>query len=229
MRRYLTIMAALFLAIQPVPSSGFSMVSGLGDKIVDFVYNTIDTVKYSAYKLGGTRFDTSKGVYVLDCSQYVGQILKNVCPTAFSNLASFSGSLSPSTVHYYNFFSKLSNHNPYWDKVNSVEKLRPGDIIVFRYKNHQRARTRGHVMVVVDKKHIKSNTYKITVADSAPFAHSNDTRSYRESGIGVGSLLLKTNPETGQPNAYAWRADSDSHWRKNVKFAMARPIEAARS
>ena len=44
------------------------------------------------------------------------------------------------------------------------------------------------------------------------------------SGIGIGTLQLKVNPKTGEPSAYAWKVGSC--WKKNVKFAMARPYDS---
>ena len=219
-RSLLTITTALSLLLSPI-ANAYSVVSSVEDKIVDFVYSTVDTVRYTAYKMGGSRFDPRKGVYILDCSSYVGEILRNVSPHAFLNLVRSKGSTNPNTVLYYDFFSNLSRNNPYWNKVNHIKELRPGDIIVFRYKKHKHAQTRGHIMVVMEKPIQKSNSYKILVSDAAPIRHSDDTRSKYKSGIGVGTVLIKENPQTGQPAAYAWQMGS--RWRKNVQFAMARP------
>ena len=72
--------AALKEPIEP-PSektsiSQFPFVSSIEHQLVEFVHKTVDTVRYSAYKLGGRHFDTSRGIYILDCSDYVDNILK---------------------------------------------------------------------------------------------------------------------------------------------------------
>lgn len=214
-------------AIPAYYSSTSNLVTSIEQRVVGFVHKTIDTLNYSKYKMGGSKFDTSSGVYIVDCSNYVDQILQAVSPHAYLSLVNWSGAETPTTQHYYDFFSDLSN-DPYWDRINDVENLRPGDIIVFRYVSHYKKRhraggTRGHVMVVMDKPIKVQNGFLVRVADSAPTGHSQDTRPAHVSGIGIGTLLLKVNPKTGKPAAYAWR--TGSLWKKNVNFAMARPMD----
>lgn len=192
--------------------------------MVEFVEKTVDTLHYSSYKLGGKRFDPARGVYIVDCSNFVDNVLQNVYPDAYSNLVNSVGADNPASQHYFNFFHGLADESDsHWNKINDVEQLQPGDILVFRYKNSRGAETGGHVMVVMEKPERASDVYFVRVADSAPSRHSEDTRHQNESGIGIGTLLLKTNPKTGKPSAFAWGVNA--YWNKNVKFAMARPIE----
>jgi cell wall-associated NlpC family hydrolase len=197
--------------------------------LVNFVDKTVSTLHYSDYKLGGKKFDPLHGVYVLDCSNFVDHILQTVSPNAFSTLVNATGADSPSTQHYYDFFTELNSNTDsgnFWNKINSVEQLRPGDILVFRYKNSRgNATGGGHVMVVMDTPTNDSNVFFVRVADSAPSRHSQDTRQIHEGGIGIGTLLLKVNPITGRPNAYAW--GMGGYWNKNVNFAMARPLDTS--
>ena len=192
--------------------------------LVDFIYKTVSSARYSTYKLGGTLFDIARGVYIVDCSSFVDHVLQQVCPHAYSQLKSENGSSMPVSQTYYHFFTRLSEmHDAFWNKVENVSELQPGDILVFRYKNSVGKETGGHVMVVMDNPVHNSNVYFVKVADSASGAHSEDTRQPSDSGIGIGTLLLKTNPLTGKPSAYAWGIRSG--WKKNVKFAMARPSD----
>jgi cell wall-associated NlpC family hydrolase len=196
----------------------------LKERLVNLVHKTIDNVHYTAYKWGGSHFDPSKGVYIVDCSNYVDHLLQTTCPRAYRSLVNSSGSTQPTSRHYYNFFTQLSTKHPYnWDKVQKVDHLRPGDILVFRYQQaHGTARV-GHVMVVMNKPVRQSKGYLVRVADSASIGHTHDTRLPYETGIGMGTLLLKVNQKNGQPSAYAWTIGSN--WKRNVKFAMARPID----
>ena len=207
--------------VQSKPTSSF--ISSIGQRLVHFVHNTVSTLRYSAYKLGGTHFDTSRGVYILDCSDYIDHILKEVYPAAYFDLVHASGADKPTTLHFYDFFSGLDNDpRDYWNRVDDVEQLQPGDILVFRYKRSFRSATSGHVMVVMNKPIRDEDGYLVRVADSAPVGHSQDTRARRVSGIGIGTMLLKANPKTGQPFAYAWKIGS--RWNNNVHIAMARPV-----
>jgi cell wall-associated NlpC family hydrolase len=207
---------------EPKPRVGF--VASVEKHLVNFVSNTVSTLHYSDYKLGGKKFDPIRGVYVVDCSNFVDHILQSVSPHAYTSLVNAAGSESPASQHYYDFFSELaSSTDGYWNKVNFVDELRPGDILVFRYKNSRGRETGGHVMVVMDKPLRDTNVYYVRVADSAPSRHSQDTRQRNEAGIGIGTLLLKVNPQTGRPAAYAWGVGS--YWNNNVKVAMARPLD----
>lgn len=200
------------------------LVSSIEERIVSFVQKSVETLRYSAYKLGGTKFDASHGIYVVDCSSYVDNVLRSVHPNAFSSLVNSTGADKPNSQHYYEFFSALPEEpKRYWNKVDEIEALHPGDILVFRYKNTRGAETGGHVMVVMEKPVRTAEAFLVSVADSAPVGHSQDTRQRQYSGIGIGTLLLKMDPKTGQPAAYAWKVGS--RWNKNVNFAMARPTD----
>ncbi|OGT41163.1 MAG: hypothetical protein A3F42_00780 [Gammaproteobacteria bacterium RIFCSPHIGHO2_12_FULL_37_34] len=199
-------------------------ISSFKQHIIGFIDNTIASLRYSAYKLGGTHFDTSRGIYILDCSSYVDRILQTIYPKAYSHLISTTGSDKPTTHDYYNFFTRLSDKTRYyWDKIDTIEQLEPGDIIVFRHQNRSGDASNGHIMVVMDKPILNKNTnsYYLRVTDSAPSGHSKDTRPSHTSGIGIGTLMLKAHPKTYQPYAYAWKIGA--RWKYNVNFAMGRP------
>jgi cell wall-associated NlpC family hydrolase len=203
-----------------------SFAASVERHLVNFVHKTVATLRYSDYKLGGRKFDTSRGVYVVDCSSFVDHILQRVSPRAYLSLVSASGADTPATQHYYEFFTELTNGpDNFWNKVEAVDQLRPGDILVFRYKNSRGSETGGHVMVVMDKPIRDSDVFFVRVADSAPSRHSQDTRQWNEAGIGIGTLVLKINPRTGRPAAYAWGLGG--LWNKNVNFAMARPLDTS--
>lgn len=206
------------------PNTSDNSNSSMTHRVVEFVHKSLSSLKYSVYKMGGSHFDTNRGVYVLDCSSYVDHILREVHPDAYLSLVESSGAEKPNSRNYYDFFSELSyDQDDYWNKVEDIEQLQPGDILVFRYKNSHGAERGGHVMVVMDKPTRDEDAFMVRVADSAPAGHSEDTRPGRASGIGIGTLLLKVNPETGAPSAFAWKVGS--RWQNNVNIAMARPLE----
>lgn len=191
--------------------------------LVNFIHKMVNTLHYSSYKLGGSHFDSTHGIYVLDCSNYVDLILKKIHPRAYSRLVNWSKSEKPTTYHYYHFFKLATGRQHYWNIIDDAKKLQPGDIIVFRNKKNLRHESNGHIMVVMDKPVGDKNRLVLRIADSAPYRHSHDTRPFRVSGIGIGTIVLKVNPKTSQPSAYAWSLKSE--WKKNVVFAMARPLD----
>jgi len=199
------------------------LMSSLGTRMVGFVRNTIAKLRYTAYKLGGTHFDTSNGIYILDCSDYVDHLLEAANPAAYSSLVNSSGSDKPTSEHYYHFFTGLTyQKRHYWNKIDAVKELQPGDILVFRNQKNSRTGVLGHVMVVMKKPVRDEDSFIVRVTDSASVGHSQDTRLPHTSGIGIGTMQLKINPETGHPSAYAWKLGAS--WEKHVNFAMARPL-----
>ena len=203
-----------------------SFVGTIKKRLVGFVHEVVGTLRYSSYKLGGTRFDTSRGVYILDCSSYVDHILKSIYPKAYGYLVNSTKTEKPTTHDYYHFFNNLSDSSSYyWNKIDAVWQLEPGDIIVFRYKNTLGNETGGHVMVVMDKPIATDNpnVFYVRITDSASGGHSRDTRRLKSSGIGIGTLVLKVNPKTYQPAAFAWRVGSK--WKENVSVVMGRPSD----
>ncbi len=198
-------------------------VASVEDRMVSFVHKTVSNLKYSVYKLGGGHFEPARGVYILDCSDYVDNVLQAVDPKAYSGLVNYTGSDRPTSQHYYDFFTELDDDNIQhgWTRISDVEDLMPGDVLVFRYKRGVHM-TGGHVMIVMDKPIGDDNTFLVRVADSAPSGHSHDTRQPNTSGIGIGTLLLKTDPSSGRPSAYAWKVGAP--WKSNVRIAMGRPV-----
>lgn len=198
-------------------------VASVEDRVVKFVRNTVSNLRYSKYKMGGGHFEPSRGVYVLDCSDYVDNILHRADPVAYSNLVNFTGSDRPTSQHYYEFFTELNEDNLQhgWSKIQDVSELQAGDILVFRYKRNARS-TGGHVMIVMGKPIGDNDVYLVRVADSAPSGHSHDTRQPNTSGIGIGTLLLKADAVTGRPLTFAWKVGAP--WKSNVKIAMGRPV-----
>ncbi|OGT57627.1 MAG: hypothetical protein A3F14_04820 [Gammaproteobacteria bacterium RIFCSPHIGHO2_12_FULL_43_28] len=210
-------------ASPPATVESNSLASALTQRLTQFAYESVHTFRYSSYKFGGTYFDLARGIYILDCSSYVDFILRKAYPNAYQYLVNATGADRPTTSHYYDFFNNLSSRSKqYWRKVEQVGQLRSGDIIVFRTKN-QYGNESGHIMIVMDKPVLhNNNAFQIRVADSAPNRHSQDTRSAHQSGIGIGTVLLKADPNTYEPFAYAWTIGA--HFKKNVNFAMARPV-----
>ncbi len=205
------------------PSPSPSFISQISERMVRFVHSTISTLRYTAYQFGGTHFDSSKGIYILDCSDYVDHLLEVANPSAYHSLVRSTGSDKPTSEHYYHFFTGLT-YKPrhYWNKVDSVSELRPGDILVFRNQSNSHTGVSGHVMVVMKKPTRIQNAFLVRVADAAASGHSQDTRLPHTSGIGIGTMQLKVNPSTGRPSAYAWKLGST--FEKHVNFAMARPM-----
>lgn len=207
-----------------------SLASGATERLITLVHSTMQRLKFSSYKLGGTYFNSNRGIYEVDCSDYVDNMLHKADPCAYQSMVDSTQSTKPTSNDYYVFFSELpaKTTSDNWQKVQQVQYLRPGDILVFRHKMRFGKSAAGHVMIVVNSPIPDPrvpNAFSVRVSDSAQAGHSDDTRPKHTSGIGIGTLLLKVNPETGAPNAYAWKLDAP--WEYDMNFAMARPVYTA--
>ncbi len=228
-----TVPAASIVSVDPLPQIASATTSAANDdnsapqRLVKTVYETLNTLSYSVYELGGTYFNALQGVYKVDCSNYVDHLLNLSVPNAYQSLLVKSGSPRPTSEDYFSFFRSLPTGtvDDDWYRIGDVSSLSAGDILVFRYKNLAGRDTAGHVMVVVGNPQPANEagtTYLVRVADSAPSGHTDDTRPAHTSGIGIGTLLLKVRSSTGAPYAYAWK--DGSPWKYNMDFAMARPV-----
>jgi hypothetical protein len=208
------------------PSTSSTSTSTVGQRVVSYVHNSLASLRYSVYKTGGNVFDKAHGIYEVDCSHYVDNILQKTCPSAYASLASETGTKAPDSANYYHFFQHLTyQNNPDWNQVADAKQLQPGDILVFRYQNRSGYQNGGHVMMVMDKPTQENDSLLVRVSDSAYAGHSDDTRPLHDSGVGIGTLLLKINQATGQPFAYAWQLNAPV--QKRVNIVMARPVVAA--
>lgn len=195
--------------------------------LVGLVHKTVSTLHFSRYKLGGTYFNQLKGVYLVDCSDYVDHLLHNANPRAYFSLLNVSRTEKPTSLDYYDLFSALPDETwRDWQRVNNINELEAGDILVFRFKNLEGRRAAGHVMIVMNPPIIqRPNIFAVRVSDSAPSGHSSDTRPPHKSGIGIGTLFIKVDPDTERPYAYAWKYGAP--WRTDSNFAMGRPMSEA--
>jgi len=197
-------------------------------RLVSLVNRAIGVLHHTSYRFGGGYFDLSRGIYEEDCSGYVDQLLNRAEPEAYAALTQWTHSSKPSSFDYYDFFRKLPDQSwHFWQKIKDVGRLKPGAILVFRYHGRSRFGAGGHVMVVMSQPIPVENhddTFLVRVSDSANSGHSDDTRAQHTSGVGIGTLLLKVNPFTREPNAYAWKL---SGWLEHVDVAMAQPVTPA--
>ena len=103
--------------------------------LVTLVSTTVQTLRYSVYKLGGSYYNAAKGIYKVDCSTYVDQVLHQADPHAYLSLVDTSHKIKPTSIDYYNLFTKLPDATwRDWQKVDEVKQLQAGDILFFAIK-----------------------------------------------------------------------------------------------
>jgi hypothetical protein len=132
-----------------------------------------------------TNMDT--GVWKLDCSYFVKQVVKKVSREHYDELPKNNSTLRTAlAADYYKLFKaiKLGKYNSsLWQVIDDMSLVQPGDIIAYAYggSTHSDGGTTGHVMVIMSGAHHSScsdsEQYWVWVADAANSGHYQDTRN----------------------------------------------------
>lgn len=197
-----------------------------GTKLVNYLKNSVAHMRQTRYVFGGSKFDVKTGVYKIDCSGLVNRLVQITCPRAYEVITGARHTGRPTTLDYFDFLGTIPRGSvrANWQNVDSVNHLKPGDILVYRFSGKPKSAP-GHMMIVVEApKPVmnKAGVYCVRVADSANSGHTNDTRKHHSSGVGIGSLMLKTYADNGRPYCMSWKEGSS--WGPRVNFAMGRVI-----
>lgn len=196
-------------------------------RLVSQVDTVLRNLRSTRYQYGGNRFDVDRGVFNLDCSHYVDHLVAKSNPIAFANMRRVTGSTFPATRDYYSFIRQLPyyqvTHN--WVHIRNANHLQPGDVIVYqKYSAKRRGASAGHIMIVTStpkRDPYYENIFHVAVSDSAHSGHGNDTRPRGRSGVGMGTMLVKVDPYTGEPYQFAWKQGARF---ETGSIAMARPV-----
>jgi hypothetical protein len=170
------------------------------------VDEVLSSLSDSSYRVRDQTWNEWTGVYRVDCTGYSNRVLEDAVPEAYDELRDARAVRWPRAVDYYDFFRSMlpGGTRGRWRRPSEFRYARPGDLLVWRYKEPKPDST-GHVMFIVGLPARDSrwpSTYRVRVSDSAKSGHSNDSRG-DGSGIGAGDLLIRVNA-AGQPVAYAW-------------------------
>jgi hypothetical protein len=114
------------------------------------ILNSIRTTKYKHT----TEIDEQKGVYLCDCSGFVGYVLnRSVGEDGTGALG--DGRKRPLAMDYEKFFAAAplktgKQNSARWQRIERLADARPGDVIAWRHEVPKPGNT-GHV-VIVDKR-----------------------------------------------------------------------------
>jgi cell wall-associated NlpC family hydrolase len=195
-------------------------------RLVNYLKSSVAHLHQTRYVFGGSQFDAKKGVYKIDCSGLVNRLVQTTCPKAYQEITGARHTPRPTTLDYYSFLGSIPHGATHanWQSIDKVKQLKPGDILVYRFPGKPQSAP-GHMMVVVEApKPVanKAGVYYVRVADSANSGHTNDTRKKHTSGVGIGSLMLKTYAYNDRPCRMSWK--EGSKWGPQVNFAMGRAV-----
>ncbi len=136
--------------------------------------------------------DENKGIYALDCSSFMGHLLKKVSPKAYEALPIDAPHKRPRAKNFYDFLVALPEEKVYhdWIHLSTFSAVEKGDIIVWKYDQSLGKKDTGHVVMVYEKPlKEKEGRYKVVVLDSSKGTHADDSRAHKkEGGIGTGTM-----------------------------------------
>lgn len=186
----------------------------------------LNALTYTYYRDSGEYWSDSQGRYEVNCSRYTNHLLNDAVPEAYDEVRDYFNTSVPRSEDFYTFFKSIpkGDKRGRWRRPYQFSDVRPGDLLVWRYKEENDRGTSGHMNIVVSvpkrDTRFSSVVYRVRVSDSARSGHSNDNRGSSGSGVGAGELLVKVD-SGGQPIAYAWSLNGSFH--TDVVLATGRP------
>ncbi len=220
------------LTVQSKPPPGHRAATPLRDADIDWTANPVMKVlgriaqagvdlKYSAT----TRVDETRGRYHFDCSGMTQWVLRKAAPVA-AQAAAWKLPRRPLAADYARRIAKAPSNEPKhgWQRIESLEDARPGDVIAWVKPKIIQSRYTGHVaFIALPPVRVTgySDAYLVRVIDSTSLLHHDDTRQ-DHSGFGLGTILLVVDTDTGAPRAYGWVG---LQWRAfETQIAIGRPV-----
>lgn len=172
-------------------------------RVLDALARIATTMRSSRYD-HDTRVDERAGRYDFDCSAMAAWVLRRSAPQALAAI----GSSRPVAAG----FARTISHAPVgrfargWQHVARVADARPGDLLAWERPRWFPSNNTGHVAFVVEAPRPHGLGVLVRIIDSTRYAHQDDTRDteHGQSGFGSGTLLVATNPLTGEGVGYGW-------------------------
>jgi len=182
------------------------------------------TVKTSTYQ-HPTDIDAAAGRFNCDCSGLIDYLLLQDLPSHYKSIPFPKTVKRPRAVEFYQVFNTAPAQptpGELWQHIESITDARIGDLLAWRKDPLPEKGSTGHIVLFDSApKPIAENLYEIIVIDSTSLPHHDDTRPANTTGVGRGTIYVKTDAQ-GHPIAYAPKSP-EGPFRKHP-IAIARPI-----
>jgi len=159
-----------------------------------------------------THIDERAGRYDVDCSGFVGYLLRRAAPGARRELISATVQ-RPLARHFVELVERLpSREARRWRRIERVADLRPGDLIAWLRPADSHSHDTGHVMVVAGLPVARRGGIDVPIIDASALRHGRSDRraAGAASGVGRGTIVLESDP-AGHPVAFRWAPGSGYH------------------
>jgi hypothetical protein len=185
------------------------------------------TVKTSTYQ-HPTDIDASAGRYNCDCSGLIDYLLLQDLPLHYKSIPFPKSVKRPRAVEFYQAFIAAPpapaqpTPGQLWQHVETITQARTGDLLAWRKDPLPEKGSTGHIVLFDSTpKPIAENLYEIIVIDSTSLPHHDDTRPANVTGVGRGTIYIKTDAQ-GHPIGYASKSANGPFLKHPI--AIARPV-----
>jgi hypothetical protein len=217
------ILVALAGSILTIPCKAQVYVSGnarvLG--VLEEIRTSLRTTRYDHQ----THIDPLAGRYDFDCSTMAAWVLGRATPRARAALPSGR----PLAVDFWRTIRDAPTVRPRngWLQVRRIADARPGDVLAWPRPRWFRSNNSGHVGFVAEAPTVTARGVLVRITDATSVGHQDDPRN-REggpTGFGQGTLLIATDPLTGEGTAYGWVGiDTPPEWMIATPVRIGRVV-----
>lgn len=197
--------------------------------IVTRAHQILATMKTSSYQ-HPTDIDADAGRYNCDCSGLIDYLLRQDLPSHYKSIPFRKSVKRPRAVEFYEVFAAAPVRptvGKLWQHVESVTDARSGDLLAWRKDPLPEKGNTGHIVLFDSPpKLIAENLYEVLVIDSTSLPHHDDTRAASVTGVGRGTIYVKTD---AQGHAIGYASKSAEGPFLKYPIAIARPITPADS
>jgi len=168
----------------------------------------LDGLKATTYQ-HVTDIDEATGEYFCDCSGLVSYLLRKEMPEHYKAVPTLAPFRHPRAVEYYEAFRAAPTEakaGERWQQIERLADARAGDVVAWRKAEVKETGTTGHIVLFDSApKAVGENLFEVVVIDSTSKPHKDDTRAGEVTGVGRGTIYLKTDA-AGRAVAFATRS-----------------------
>ena len=159
----------------------------------------------------------------VDCSGFVGYLLRRVAPQARRELV--AGTVKrPLAKHFVSFIEGLPQEGAgHWRRIDDARALQAGDLIAWTRAPDSKSTNTGHVMLVAGPPAPHgAHAVDVPIFDSTALKHGKTDRraAAAPSGVGRGTITLRID-RAGKPPAFRWSPTGTYRYHE-TEIVMAR-------
>jgi hypothetical protein len=172
-----------------------------------------------------TVVDEAELRFDVDCSAFVGYVLRRVAPEARHEL-SVATVKRPLAKHFTTFIDGLpAGGAGHWQHVADARELRDGDVVAWIRPADSKNTNTGHTMLVAGPPVVHGTDVVVPIFDSTEMRHgATDHRAAdSRSGVGRGSIILRVDG-AGYPREFRWSPTGRYRYHKtDIALGRVRP------